>query len=570
MIYIVLVFIVMIVSGVFLLLQITSNEIAKAENQLMEFTGTIIGEIVSGNSTPEEFQQGFDILKQPQGIQGYIIDARGENQTLAPRESLSMHFSDSAIISALVGQIGVNPKKKDRDNNNTMKEWITCATPVVEGNEIRYVVYARLDASAMNDNISEITITIFFMIIIALALTAIFGLFLANTLTGPIIALTKQAKNMAMGNLNQEIPVYSDDEIGQLTQTINDMAKELSLTISTMASEKNKIKVVLDNMTDGVLAYDNQRNLVHANNAAADLLNLGDLEMIPSTEVLSHLGFDDGDRNKESTIAAGDKFISSSITPYLNTNGQVEGIVVVIQDVTKLTKLDNMRKEFVANVSHELRTPLTTVKTYTETLLDGALEDEAVAVNFLKVVDSEASRMSVLVQDLLELSRLDNSQLNLDLEVIDLDALIVKSIRQNLVLAEKKRQSIKYSPPDEECFICADSGRINQVLTNIISNSVKYSLEESEIRVDIEVSEDYFSVYIKDNGIGIPKEDLRRVFERFYRVDKARSRAMGGTGLGLAIAKEIMEAHGFKISINSDLGKGTTMILRFDRYEALA
>jgi two-component system sensor histidine kinase VicK len=566
MIYIVLVFIVMIISGVFMLLQIKANEISKAQDQLKEYAVTINGEIVAGNSTPADFQERFDVWKLPQGIQGYIIDARGENQTLAPRENLSMHFYDSSIISALGGQIGFNQKKKDIDNNNTMKEWITCAMPVTEQGEVRYVIYTRLDATDINESISEVTITVILMILMALLLTGILGFILANTLTGPIVALTRQAKSMAMGDLNQEISVYSHDEIGQLTETINNMAKELSLTISTMDSEKNKIKVVLDNMTDGVLAYDTHRKLIHANNAAGELLNLGDLEGIPAYEVLERLGLT-WDSGKEATTTAGDKFISSSVTPYLNTAGQVEGIVIVIQDVTKLTKLDNMRKEFVANVSHELRTPLTTVKSYTETLLDGALH-EPEAASFLEVIDSEAERMSVLVKDLLELSRLDNSQISLEREIIDLDALISGSIKQNSILAEKKRQTITYAPPDGESFIFADAGRINQVLTNIISNSIKYSQEGARIWIGVSEFEKHMEVTIKDNGMGISKEDLKRIFERFYRADKARSREMGGTGLGLAIAKEIMEAHGYKIFASSELGKGTRMVLRFERFEA--
>jgi len=226
-----------------------------------------------------------------------------------------------------------------------------------------------------------------------------------------------------------------------------------------------------------------------------------------------------------------------------------------------------MRKEFVANVSHELRTPLTTIKTYTETLIDGALVDTNVALDFLRVIDSEAQRMALLVTDLLELSKLDNKQLSLDLEILELNTLISQSVIQNSILAEKKNQCIQFSPYSNACFIEADSGRINQVLTNIINNAINYSPTGSSISIDVEDVDKYFRVYIKDNGMGIPREDLRRIFERFYRVDKARSRAMGGTGLGLAIAKEIMEAHNFRITANSELGKGTTMILRFNKLE---
>jgi two-component system sensor histidine kinase VicK len=477
-----------------------------------------------------------------------------------------MHFYDSSIISALGGQIGFNQKKKDIDNNNTVKEWITYAMPVTVEKEIRYVIYTRLDATDINDSISEVTGTVIAMMVLALLLTGVLGFVLANTLTRPIVALTKQAKSMAMGDLNQEITVYSQDEIGQLTETINNMAKELSHTISNMESEKNKLRVVLDNMTDGVLAYDIHRKLMHANAAAIELLGMSDLDSASESEVLGRLGLEGREESGEATIAIGDKFISSSASPYYNTAEQVEGIVIVIQDVTKHTKLDNMRKEFVANVSHELRTPLATVRSYTETLLDGAM-NEPIGESFLRVIDSEAERMSVLVKDLLELSRLDNSQFSLEKEITDLDSLIKRSIKHNSILAEKKSQTISYQPPGSEAFIFADTGRINQVLTNIISNAVKYSQEGAKIDIAAKVG-DFIDVSISDNGIGISKDDLKRVFERFYRADKARSREMGGTGLGLAIAKEIMEAHGYKINAYSELGKGTKMVLRFDRFEA--
>ncbi|MDR2650498.1 MAG: cell wall metabolism sensor histidine kinase WalK [Clostridiales bacterium] len=548
-----------------MLMQMRSNETDKARTQLKECADKINGEIISGNKSAELFQDAFENLIMPQGVQGCILDVSKQNQTLAPTQFLNMRFYDSAIENAMSGSdgVGFNLSKKDIDVNNTAKEWLTYA--VLAGDNSRYIIYTRIDASPINENLSKITMTIFFMVIIGLVLSGVLGFLLSNALTRPIIELTRVAKAMAGGDLNQNIKVYSNDEIGQLSQTITEMAQEINQYIITSDSEKNKMETILHNMTDGVLAYDSGDTLIHANSASEELLNLGDLKRIPAKDVMNYLGFEDGIDQKESTIATGDKFILSTAAYYLDINGNKAGVVVVIQDVTKMTKLDNMRKEFVANVSHELRTPLTTVKTYTETLLDGAMNDAGVALDFLKVIDSESQRMALLVQDLLELSKLDNKQLKLDLEVLDLNALICQCVKQNVILAEKKHQSMIFTPLKNACFIEADVGRINQVLTNIISNAVKYSPAGASIEISLEDAEAYFRLFVKDNGMGIPREDLRRIFERFYRVDKARSRAMGGTGLGLAIAKEIMEAHNFRITANSELGKGTTMILRFDK-----
>ena len=566
LIYIGLVFIVMIVSGTFMRMQVRANETAKAKTQLKEFADKINGEIVSGNDTAAQFQSAFENWVMPQGIQGYILDARSQSlQTLAPALSLSMQFFDTSIVSAMSGQPGFNPSKTAIDSNNTSKEWLTYA--VLAGANPRYLIYTRMDATAMNQNLAEMTMTIVIMVVIGLALAGVLGYLLSTTLTRPIIELTRAALAMAGGDLNQNIKVYSRDEIGQLSSTITDMAKEISQYIVKVDSEKNKMETVLHYMTDGVLAYDAEDTLIHANSASEELLELRDLKSLPAKEVMEYLGFDRDLTVKESTIAAGDKFLLSTAAYYLDINGNRAGVVVVIQDVTKMTKLDNMRREFVANVSHELRTPLTTVKTYAETLLDGAMADPNVAPEFLQVINSETERMTALVQDLLELSRLDNRQLKLELDVFDLNALIGTCVKQIIILAEKKGQHMTFTPFSGDCFVEADPERINQVLTNIIGNAVKYSPTGASIDVYMEDAGKYLRVYVKDTGMGIPKEDLPRIFERFYRVDKGRSRAMGGTGLGLAIAKEIMEAHGFRITANSEFGRGTTMILRFNKLE---
>ena len=566
-IYIALVFIVMMVSGTFMLTQVRSYETDKARKQLEEFADQINGVIIRGYNSPVQFQDNFQYLVNIPGMQGYILDVKKQNQTLAPAAAvtLNMRFYDNSIVAALAGQPGFNAHTTAIDYNNTSKEWLTYA--VLAGNESQYIIYTRMDAEPINVNLSKITMIIVFMVIIALVLAGMLGFLLSSTLTKPIIELTRVAKSMAGGDLNQNINIYSNDEIGQLSQTITDMAKDINQYIIAVDSEKNKIETVLHYMTDGVLAYDAEDTLIHANNASEELLNLGDLKRIPAKDVMEYLGFSNELNQKESTIATGDKFILSTAAYYLDKNGNRAGVVVVIQDVTKMTKLDNMRKEFVANVSHELRTPLTTIKTYTETLLNGALEERGVSLEFLAVIDSETQRMTLLVQDLLELSKLDNKQMKLDLEILDLNALINTCVKQNIILAEKKNQLMMFTPYDGDCFIEADAGRINQVLTNIISNAVKYSPPGAMIEIYVEDANKYFRVYVKDNGMGIPIEDLRRIFERFYRVDKARSRAMGGTGLGLAIAKEIMEAHDFRITANSEWGKGTTMILRFNKLE---
>ena len=576
-IYLALVFIVMIVSGTFMLTRVKMDETDKLHKDLVRYAEIVEEEIINVYDNPTDIQKfGFSnpvtLSQDLSKMQCNILNAKGE--LIASTMSLDQNLSSSVITAALNGERTFASEKSYVDVDGLSKKWDELGYPVFDQNgTLKYVIYVRSGTQAILDKLGDMAKTLLITVGLALVLTGLMGVIFSNTVTEPIILLTKKAKDMASGDLNQEIPVNSADEIGQLTMNFNYMAKELNRTIAATESEKNKLSILLHNMTDGVLSYDAGGNLIHANASCQELLDFDDIEAIPFAEMMKLLGADlksvslgeTTDANKDSTIAIGDKFITASFTPYMNKLGAIEGWVIVLQDVTKMKKLDNMRKEFVANVSHEIRTPLTTIKSYTETLLDGAMAQPELAKGFLKTIDKEADRMAMLVQDLLDLSRFDNKQINLNLEEVDLIELVRQCIKQNEILANKKRQIIEFAPQDEAMWIEVDLSRINQVITNILTNAIKYSPEDTRIKVYMDETDRYYRVYIQDSGIGIPKEDLNHIFERFYRVDKARSREMGGTGLGLAIAKEFMEAHGGKIVVHSEAGKGTLMVLRFNK-----
>ncbi|MDR1665139.1 MAG: cell wall metabolism sensor histidine kinase WalK [Clostridiales bacterium] len=565
--------IVMSVCGSIMLQTVKANEEQKSREQLRAYAVRINEQIVQVYESPAQFQDGFDRWNTDNEIQGGIMDAAGV--FVAPYSFLGHQINNSAVVAALAGREDFLPGEKGLDFNLTEQEWL-CYTLPAEKNGERFVVFTRMNAQAMNKNLSQLTLTFIIMVVIALVLTGALWYVFADTLTRPIIALTRRAKEMAEGNLDTDIPVQSRDEIGQLTESFNNMAKELNTTLANISSETNKRGAILHNMTDGVLAYDAGEKLIHANNTSGELLGYDDIQTAPMREILKRLYLSPEevyalaqDQVKESTLSIGDRFITACVTPYMNLYNEIDGYVIVLQDVTKMTKLDLMRKDFVANVSHELRTPLTSVQTYTETLLDGAIDDRKTAIDFLKVIDGETQRMALLVTDLLSLSRLDNKSSAEEKEVIDLAGLLRVAVRQSQVHADKKGQRITFDSPNKPYFIEANAARINQVVTNILTNSVKYSPEDTEIDVSTEETDKYYRVFIRDHGMGIPKDDIPHIFERFYRVDKARSRAMGGTGLGLAIAKEIMEEHGGRIIVTSELNQGTTMVLRFTRYKSV-
>jgi len=579
--YLALVFIVMIVSGIFIYIGIRNEEAERVRRELQRAALFIEDQILRDLApNPDLEALGYELIHRvPIGnVLPVILDHEGN--VLAPNRGAP--YQDSVIITAMTGQEAFQAWVRRAVGFQTPEDgmarmWFNFAMPTFNASgDIEYIIFLSMDAGAHLDNLTTVTRTIVFAGIIAMVLASVLGFLFSGTLTEPISSLTKTASDMARGNLNQKIAVKSDDEIGQLTYNFNNLAESLSKTIFDMGNEKNRIEIILHNMTDGVLAYDSDDNLIYANSASTEMLDIFDIESVSFATIMKKLGLHVSRSTDlvyippdDSIFQVDDKYISVSYNMYSNIQGEAGGVVLVLQDVTKHTKLDNMRREFVANVSHEIRTPLTTIKSYTETLLEsnvdsGALNDSTVR-NFLETINIEADRMTFLTTDLLELSRFDNKQLSIQLEDAELTSLLRNSIRQNSVLAEEKSQTIEFDPPSGSFTITCDASRINQVFNNVLSNAIKYSAPNTTITITLSESEENYKVTIKDTGLGIPAEDLDRIFERFYRVDKARSRAMGGTGLGLAIAKEIMDIHEGTIYALSKAGSGTTMVMQFKK-----
>ncbi len=438
------------------------------------------------------------------------------------------------------------------------------AKPV--GSSIIYFRYYREDWAAITKYFNNIIYT---SLLIGIIIALLAGYFLSRTITSPLVKLMQKAESIAKGDFDLELEVKSGDEIGKLTETFNYMAQNLKDNLTEISSEKSKMETILNYMTDGIIAFNLQGEVIHTNPASARILGVEGLGNF--SDYRSCFGFEysledvlylQSNQTAEINITVGTKTVKVYFAVFTDEIKRPEGVIAVLQDITEQQRLEDMRKEFVANVSHELRTPLTSIKSYSEALLDGALDDKGTAKHFLEVVNSEADRMTRLVRDLLQLSRLDNHQMKWEfkrMSIVDL----IKSAVERMELESKSRNQVL------ECFVMgdipeiqADYGRLEQVAFNIIGNAIKYTLEGG--KVTVYVGKIYNDVYFKvsDNGIGIPESDLQRIFERFYRVDKARSREMGGTGLGLSIAKEIVEAHSGTISINSKIGVGTEVTVR--------
>lgn len=403
---------------------------------------------------------------------------------------------------------------------------------------------------------------------VSLAITIILGIFIAQTITHPISDMRKQAQAMARGNFSRKVKVYGDDEIGQLAIAFNHLTNRLQEAQSTTDAERRKLASVLSNMTDGVLATDRKGRIILINDPALELLKVSRESVLnrPITSVLQI----DQDTTFEDLIHQQEPMsldYSTHEMPYIlranfsviqKETGFVNGLIAVLHDITEQEKIDMERREFVANVSHELRTPLTTMSSYLEALAEGAWKDETIAPNFLQVTQTETARMIRLVNDLLQLSKMDSRDYDLTIEVVNFNQFFHRIIDR---FEMSKSQNVTFSRmlPEKEYFVAIDPDKLTQVIDNIISNALKYSPDGGTVRFGFTVKDDFMQVMISDDGMGIPKENVDRIFDRFYRVDRARARSMGGTGLGLAIAREMIEAHGGRIWAESEEGYGTTI-----------
>ncbi len=402
----------------------------------------------------------------------------------------------------------------------------------------------------------------------ALILCFVMGVLLANSITIPLKKLNAWAKQLSEGKAVSKNDVAANDELGALAKTLEAMANNLELSSQETTNEKIKIETILQNMTDGILAFNLDGKIIHINPEAQKLLGIEFLDdivfdnffkEIQADITLGELLYMNSGENVERNITIDKKRFLRLNFAVFSIKNKVGGVVVVIHDITKQQKLEQSRRDFVADVSHELRTPLTTIKSYAETLSSTPDAPPELMEKFLDVIGSEADRMARIISDLLTLSELDdkNSAYKLP-EPIDLRVMIKFITERMQIDAKKKNQTLLYHPINEVPIINGDRDGLERVIINIISNAVKYTPDGGEINVYTSCVYNDICIKVVDNGIGIPKENLPNIFDRFYRVDKARSRGTGGTGLGLAIAKQTVEgSFGGKIKISSEPGNGT-------------
>ncbi|HEY4553272.1 MAG TPA: cell wall metabolism sensor histidine kinase WalK [Bacillaceae bacterium] len=445
--------------------------------------------------------------------------------------------------------------------------WVL-TSPIKSGGDVVGAIYLVAKIETVFDQMDEINNIFITGTAIAMLITAVLGIVLARMITRPITDMRRQATAMAKGNFSRKVKVYGQDEIGQLAYSFNNLTKKLQEAQAMTEGERRKLSSVLSYMTDGVIATDRKGRVILINEPAANMLNVSRETVIsqPFLELLSledEYTFEDLLEEHESLILD----YSTKDAPYIlranisviqRETGFVNGLIAVLHDITEQEKIEAERREFVANVSHELRTPLTTMRSYLEALADGAISDQDLGPRFLSVTQNETERMIRLVNDLLKLSKMDSKDYQIDPTWVNFVEFF-GHIVDRFEMSKKEDIVFKRKFPNQAIFVEIDEDKLTQVLDNIISNAIKYSPEGGRVTFRIRELEGKIEVSISDQGLGIPKENIDRIFDRFYRVDKARTRQLGGTGLGLAIAKEMIGAHGGEIWAKSAEGKGTTI-----------
>lgn len=489
----------------------------------------------------------------------YILDAEGRYlEGSNPNITLTR---TSNIVAAMAGEVGTRSAVSD--------SVMDIAVPIdKEGDgSVDYIVYITDDKSEISDLSWRFFQIVMQAMMFGLLAAILLSFLLSKTITTPIERITEGARSIAEGNFDQDLGVQSSDEIGELTRSFNYMAQRLKSTVGEVQGERDKLSTLFLHMTDGVAAFTTDGRLIHMNPATENLLGVRMGSDLTFDELFADLDMPNSDETVmrsflTSEITRRGRVLSITLAPYGALDGE-GGVISVIHDITEQRRLDDARREFVANVSHELRTPLTNIRSYTETLLDAAgdipLDTEK---QFLGVISSESERMARIVTDLLTLSKLDYGRMELRMTRFSLSELLKKVANAMKLTAENSGHEMIVEAPDSLPDIVADRERIEQVVVNILSNAVKYTPAGGHVRLAAcMVGTNRVRITVEDDGVGIPAADVPRLFERFYRVDKARSRAAGGTGLGLAIAKEIVEQHEGKIALASEYGKGTTVTI---------
>ena len=496
------------------------------------------------------------------GLDGTVFgDSDFEGDKLQKVEN---HLYRPEVQQALKTGIG-----ESKRFSTTIKKDLLYIASVFTKNDTKGIIRLSIPLSEIEQLLGRLRHAFALSLLAAFILAVLVSYFAAYFISRPIKEISSTARDIAHGEYAKRIALKSNDEIGDLASAFNYMSEQIKARIEEVTESKSRLEAVFLSMFEGVMVVDTDGFILLINEALkkflkieGDVLGKKPIEAIRNLEIQeivdNSLRSDDGLISQEiSTLLPEQKVLLVHATP-IKKNKNTEGAVLVFHDVTNLRKLEQIRQDFVANVSHELRTPISSIKGYAETLIDGALKDKENAKDFLKIILSDSNRLANLIDDLLNLSKIESGKLLMETKSHKLRPIVEKVVSSLKGQIENKSITLKIDISKDTPNILVDETRIKQVLLNLIDNAIKYNSPNGKITISAQEVNNFIKVDITDTGIGIPNKDLQRLFERFYRVDKARSRELGGTGLGLSIVKHIVQAHNGDVSVQSVEGQGST------------
>ncbi|MGN9066394.1 cell wall metabolism sensor histidine kinase WalK [Ligilactobacillus agilis] len=522
-----------------------------------------------------------------------VVDVKGTirgDSDVNNRSLVGQKTTDAEIKQVIYNSRSFTKTTYDKRDN---RRYYIAITPLlsVSGNTNTVVgaVYVKANMETVYDSIDSVVVIFATASLIATAIGMALAIVISRAITRPIDEMKKQTSRIARGDYSGQVRIYGQDELGQLAQAVNNLSVKIEEAQESSEAERRRLDSVLSHMSDGVIATDRRGNITIINEMASEDLNVNPDEVIGRSildvlDIRSQYTLREILENQDEIIldlsdAEHEQILNAYFSLIQRESGFISGLVCVLHDVTEQQKIDRERRQFVSNVSHELRTPLTSMRSYIEALNDGAWKDPEVAPQFLKVTQDETDRMIRMINDLLSLSRMDSGRLQLELELVNLNELFNYILNRFDMMLDKdnndtrdtntKNYTIKRDFTKRDLWVEIDTDKFIQVVDNIMNNAIKYSPDGGVITCRLLETHNHVILSITDQGLGIPKKDLNHVFDRFFRVDKARSRAQGGTGLGLAISKEVIALHHGKIWVDSIEGKGSTFYisLPYEEYE---
>lgn len=552
--------------------------------ELPSYVDNSLSEQLSRPDTKKANQQIRQILSEVNNnniSEIRVVDSKGVirgTSTADNRNMVGQKTTDAMVKATLLNNRSHSENVYDGANHN--RYYVNVIPLNDSNNNVVGAVLLRASLEGVYSNINNITLIYLSAALVTIILSLFLAVLISQEITRPIEEMRKQTLRIAREDFSGQVRVMGNDELGQLAGAVNNLSVRVEEAQESSDSERRRLDSVLSHMSDGVLATDRRGNITIVNNMALQLLGVDHEDDLIGKSIIDALDIRHdytvreliNSNQKEMIIdmSAGgnDLILNAYFSPIQRESGFISGLVCVLHDVTSQQKEERERKQFVSNVSHELRTPLTSVHSYVEALSDGAWKDKDIAPQFLTVIQNETNRMIRMINDLLSLSRMDSGTTKLNLEYVNIKELFNYILNRFDMIIKKdendqnsKKYTIERYFTDKDLWVEIDTDKFTQVIDNIMNNAIKYSPDGGVITTRLLETHNHVILSISDQGLGIPRKDLGRIFDRFFRVDKARSRKQGGTGLGLAISKEVINLLGGQIWVDSIEGQGSTFYI---------